>query len=779
MEAWLFFIGVFVIYLLFFKKEKPPNIRQTGINATKKNRISDHSPSSTPVRTVKRNASQYSHSVDDDDLATFTLIDGQLSEYIAVDRAPTHTTVRENKTKGRWVRPGESVTIQNIVINQGNFYYGGRLKSTHSSNDNGYYHDDSTEASLVNDALTICAGTRHYEDESLSYWPRFALLSPRCRGAYLDWLASDRCDASCPIGYVFIYFYGIERRILVDGAQDTVSDIEFRALFDEVKRLRSLFQVNHSFRAYSTRLIEVMSLLRPGVAYVEDKDELLSSESSLLFQYHLATTVEQGNPVPAELALAWVKYYTEYALRTPARRCADEFAVLFKQRYLRKFGAGLIVKPNKTRLKLEYKPASSTIRDVRFEQFDLPDPSVLRAPVQKLVLIAESCTTDLNAYSRYLGKKGTSRSDIAAVMLLPDEILSESAEQLIAYFRVWADEQINNHSGLASVAEFWSCLGISAPEKINKKEAELIQSFAQKAGYGVAPDTRYHHSKPEPDGYIVLFAKGHGEFFEPSAGFTSVSVALRLGALVAQIDNHVDASERDILQRLIDHDITFSPTEKLSLHAYLIWRLNTPANMAGLKDRIEKLSDNEKSAVGEIIVNVACADGKIASTEIKQLEKIYISLGLDSSLVTGAIHRFSTSKKMSSATSVTSKAGKEFSLNENILARHESETKDVHSLLNSIFVNNEPGEPFQRVSSVPQPTSGRLDEAHRQLYNQLSEKDKWARNEVMELCHQLGLMVNGAIETINDWSYEQVEAPVLDDDDDIYVDLEIAQELKG
>ncbi|WP_416456570.1 tellurite resistance TerB C-terminal domain-containing protein, partial [Salmonella enterica] len=31
----------------------------------------------------------------------------------------------------------------------------------------------------------------------------------------------------------------------------------------------------------------------------------------------------------------------------------------------------------------------------------------------------------------------------------------------------------------------------------------------------------------------------------------------------------------------------------------------------------------------------------------------------------------------------------------------------------------------------------------------------------------------------NDWSFEQVDAPVLDDDDDIYVDLEIAQELKG
>ncbi|EIQ9776253.1 hypothetical protein LWD89_003035, partial [Salmonella enterica subsp. enterica serovar Infantis] len=54
-----------------------------------------------------------------------------------------------------------------------------------------------------------------------------------------------------------------------------------------------------------------------------------------------------------------------------------------------------------------------------------------------------------------------------------------------------------------------------------------------------------------------------------------------------------------------------------------------------------------------------------------------------------------------------------------------------------------------------------------------------ARNEVAELCQQFNLMLSGAIEAINDWSFEQVDAPVLDDDDDIYVDLEIAQELKG
>ncbi|MBD3744474.1 hypothetical protein IE980_29635 [Klebsiella pneumoniae] len=75
---------------------------------------------------------------------------------------------------------------------------------------------------------------------------------------------------------------------------------------------------------------------------------------------------------------------------------------------------------------------------------------------------------------------------------------------------------------------------------------------------------------------------------------------------------------------------------------------------------------------------------------------------------------------------------------------------------------------------------GGLDSAHSQLYRSLLEKEQWSRKEATELCGNLNLMLGGALEVINDWSYAVVDAPVLDDaDDDIWVDLEIAKELEG
>lgn len=40
-------------------------------------------------------------------------------------------------------------------------------------------------------------------------------------------------------------------------------------------------------------------------------------------------------------------------------------------------------------------------------------------------------------------------------------------------------------------------------------------------------------------------------------------------------------------------------------------------------------------------------------------------------------------------------------------------------------------------------------------------------------------MIDGAIEIINDWSFDTVDSAVIDDDEDIYIDFEIVQELEG
>jgi tellurite resistance protein len=756
MEFWLL-IGIVVVFF-YITKKKGTSSKQKS----QSNRLSSENDISVTITTSNRVVAKSNH--DDDDLATFSISYGYEEEK------------SKNKTSGKWIKPDESITINGQLFTKGNFYFGGQLNSL-----DGY----GTEASLVDDSLKVEHQLSSYEDESLGYWPKFISLTPKGRGAFLNWLSGNRSDPDTPLGYVFIYFYGIERRITVDSIKQTVDDAEFKSLFNEILRLKSIYGSSRSFSNYATRLLELMCLLRPKVVSHPELEKS-PQRDSLLFKHRLATTVSEGTPVPAELALAWIRFYPDYNLKKPARRCDYEFSRMFELRYTKKYGNGIIVKPNKTRLKIEYYPASSSLRGVSFPQQDLPDPSNLKGPVNKLIALADECTTELEAYSRYLAKPTTSRTDIEAVLLLPDDLSDLGAELGLGEFQKWADDAISTKKGLVDVEEFWTYTKSPLPSKINKKEAELIQNLAQKAGYGIAPDTRYHHAKTSADGKLVLFPEGHGKYFEPSKAYSEVGMALRLGAMVAAIDSHVDQAELNLLTQLIDHSTNLSPTEKQSLYAYLVWRLNTPSNITGLKARLETLGKTEKAAVSRILVGVAMADGKIDPEEIKQLEKLYTLLGLDKALVTGDIHEMSSSKgglqSSSSPSETTSSALTSFQLDENILAIHESETKDVQSMLGAIFVEDESTGEFDDSTddSFNIEEEAGIDKQHYALFESLIRKDKWSRDEVESLCGDLGLMVGGALETINDWSFDKVDAAVLEDDGDaIYVDQEIVAEIEG
>lgn len=766
MELWIFIAAIYLIYLLFFKKKKNKSGNSYSYNAEK-----------MPSKEWKTN-NEYNvvnNDSDDDALATFTLTTGRAVEY-RISATPRQSASKNTGALAQWIQPGNEISAGGIAIAGGFVYFGQRMKPPGQSLSGNY--NDGSEASLIDPTLKTQQVPYHNEDSSLGYWPEYSSLSPESRGAYLSWLASDRCDASCPVGYVFIYLYGLERRALVDSRDENVSDAEFRSLFSEVERLRSVFFDNRSFRHYSSQLLEAMTILRPEIKLSTASGTQEGLSNGMMFKLSLAKAVDAGIPVSADLALTWVSHHAEYALRTPARRCVKEFAMLFKRRYTLKYAEGMVIKPNKTRLRLDYTPASPSLRGVRLPVTDLPDPSSLKGPVQKIVTLAEVCTEELDAYSRYLGRKDTSENDTAAIMLLPAEIINESAGKVLSAFRNWADGVIADNAGLAPVADFWEQMGADIPAKLNKKEVDLMQAFAAKMGYRMAPDPFYHHVKAEVGGVLVLYAAGDGHRVSPTPAFTSAVMMLRLGAIVAMIDNNLEQSERTVLENAIDNNPGFNEEEKRSLHAYLNWQLYTPANMTGMKNRLALLNPTEKAAVGQFIVRVACSDGRIEATEIKQLEKIYSGLGLDPSTISGIIHQHSTTEQPSAqAYGHKTPAPQEFTLDASVLARHESATNDVRILLSTIFTEDEI-EP-RDAATHPEPHSEGLDLAHSQLYEKLREKEQWPRKEATDLCGQFGLMLGGALEVINDWSFAMVDAPVLDDaEDDIWVDLEIAEELE-
>lgn len=109
---------------------------------------------------------------EEDELVTFTISYGHEEEK------------SKNKTPGKWISGNESINVNGVQL-RGNFYYGGTLKAL--DNERSYFSNQETEASLVDDSLKITPADFSYTDQSLAYWPKFISLSPKARGAYLNW----------------------------------------------------------------------------------------------------------------------------------------------------------------------------------------------------------------------------------------------------------------------------------------------------------------------------------------------------------------------------------------------------------------------------------------------------------------------------------------------------------------------------------------------------------------------------------------------------------------
>lgn len=143
----------------------------------------------------------------------------------------------KQKSDTRWVPADESVSVAGFLLPGGMLYVGSAL---------GRY--DSQEPSLINPKLRIAKSYVDIEERLMSYWPSFHSISPEARRGYLQWLEGGRRDPLADTGYVFLFFYGLERRALVDAVSDPQVKVEIPQIVKEVQRLLSIYGENRSFR---------------------------------------------------------------------------------------------------------------------------------------------------------------------------------------------------------------------------------------------------------------------------------------------------------------------------------------------------------------------------------------------------------------------------------------------------------------------------------------------------------------------------------------------------
>lgn len=700
-----------------------------------------------------------------------------------------------------WLPPRADVVIHGRSIRGGLLYVGSGLPSGAPS------YGSSVEPALLDPRLPCGApGSGHMAD--LPYWPQYAGLTPTHRAAVLDWLASGRADPNVDLGTVFVYFYGLERRLLIDGIRDRIPAVwqEAPYIIAEIKRLQGIYGDSGSFRSYSRRLLLWAQVLFAGTVEFTTDLDLTYQESDPAVTVALGQLAATGAPLPWHVALRWYLASEQRRLRTPATRCWSLFLKLFELRYRAKFGEGLVVKENKSRLRMHYVPASpglSGLRESLQLPVDLPDVTKLTRPIRQVAEVVDECQSALEPYSRWIGRNPNSEGSIEATVLLPAELAAKVENPDVDALRGELEQRVVGQDVVVCASDFlYSYWTTAKPDAMSKTEMVSLAQALERLGYGVEPDPRFG-GRPAARGANVALFRQHADdaMRSPSAAYASATLVLHVAALVATADGVVEPAEEAALERYLENSQDLSAAERRRLLAHVRWLTASGPQFQGLKKRVETLDPDACRALADFAVAMASADGHIDPEEIKVLRRIYSMLKLDPDEVFQDVHastagpdkgpvqvRPPTSKPKGAripppprAQPIVEPDGPRLSVDMDRVRQKLKDTAKVSAMLGDIFVEDEADE--ERTSAASAATGhasslqGALGTNQLSFLQRVAEQPHWSRVDIEALASELGVMLEGTIEAINELAFEKLDEAVIEWGDPIEVDVAAAKEL--
>lgn len=724
-----------------------------------------------PVATGRRvSPSAVGRFVDDDEPVSVAASPVSSPSSFRVPAAPT------SYGAATWVPSGKDVTVAGTLISGGLVYVGTSLSTPMGVND----------PCLIDPSKSV-AKHGDYTERQMGYWPSYSDISAAARRAYLNWLADGRKDPEADIGYVFIFFYGLERRAILDAARDDAAKADWPAIAAELRRLLGIYgDKSGSFRNYAGSLLDWVSLAEyPEKAYLKPVPSFPKTyEVPLYIRAALGQAAVDGVPVPAPLALAWARLDPTSYLRMPATRCPEEFDRLFVLRYHELFGQGLMLPKNKTRLKLVHRPASAGFRgynNLNLTFGDTPDVTVLTAPIRKLQQVVEAATKELEPFSRYVGKNPDARHALEGLLQLPAVLWPENALETLQTLKA----RMGDGTVVISFQELLTSL--DARMTFTRDRTLALARTLGSMGIGVEPDVLGGAKLPKPEDNVVLFAVPPGEEESRSTpGYQAAVLTVDLASAVAAADGDFSASEMEHLRAQVQSWAHLRPGHIHRLLAHLSLLTTTPVSLTALKRKLEPLDSAARETMAAFMAAVAQSDGEVSPIEVKMLEKIYKVLGVEPRKVFSDVHAVAAGAG-AAVTTVANAEETGFRLDPARIAALQKDSEAVSALLSGIFKEDDQPQP---VATEPQPEvetetevrpSGLLglDEAHSALARLLLSRPEWTKEELSDAAADLDLMVDGALETLNEAAFDKHDVPFVEGEDLVTVNPELLEKLEA
>ena len=645
-------------------------------------------------------------------------------------------------------------------------------------------------------------------NRELNYWPRFDSLTAGQRRYYLNWLSKRRTSIPIELGYTFLFIYGLERRALVDQSDHEV-------IFREVLHLRSLYSasgqsVNRSFESYSMSFLWFLVFLRPQLFVLADIQQLLQSpvkwrehSASALYWFALTKTA-----LPDWAALRIAQCLPNAQQSVVTKRIGQEFDRLFCVRYKRRFPAGFQPLLSDHRRAYAYRPSSAAIRPI---ECIAPDPLSPASHYEPLSETWNECISELHKLSVLVGKNEDAKSTAEAWEAMPGELRHGTLHPVTDDFcRIVEASKVVLGFTVVLASELAVLIGLNKPQKLTAAQCRKLSQIAEHVGYCLEPDPYQTGKSWKVDQRIAVFLTVSDTPVEGSR-YNGAACMLQIGVAIANADGAIgDGAMTELTQRIATaFDLNDSEQRRLQAMGAIL--IGGEVELSAVARMVKGLPPAQREKMATLTIAIASADGIITANELRILRRVYNNLGFATNEIDRAVTAL---RKDDEPTTVvrghvgvlgekiqlpSDSATKVLQLNHAAIAEIMKDTREVTEMLAAAMSVTE-DEQQDRIASSQSPnaskvvdtgnvagnrpdaSAGRFEQSQSlpdryvTLYEVLVSRAEWSMTDAEAIARHHGLMLSGAVEAINEWSFESLGGPVfIEETDRLIVETALLQ----
>lgn len=680
-----------------------------------------------------------------------------------------------------WVLAGRSIDVGGRLLRGGLVYVG----QAHELPALSSWPPGRTDLALIDLDLEIVARAHPFPE--FGRFAGYQGMSPTARAVCLKWLGSDRCDPNIDAQVLWAYLFGLERALLVDLPAERIPASQRAAVLAELERLLAGYGRQHPGFAQQLRQLFDFASPLSGERFRQPPGHAISYRERSLppeLRVALGRMAEASRPIPPEWAQALWAHHPRTPWRAVAAEYPQQFSQLFAAQYRRRYGHGLRLDPAPEDLVLTYEPSSSSLVGREFTRdTGIPVVAGTYAAAQELDKIAQQVCAELEPYRRRSSHSADVAVSLEAFSLLPPQAWSPDDPRvaaLLAIATAGAEEALEYVVPLSDLVKPW------AISRLRKSEAVGLGRLLAAYGVGIEPDLRHGDSVPQLSTKVVLFSVG-----EKPRGAASDKLAFAC----AQVEFCVVATRgrcgergfqtawRLTRQGLEDFE------ERARLRAHFVYALQNPARRLP-RGSVELLAGGVQQTIA-VLLAVLEADCTSYGDADESLRRGLSQLGLDRD---GALEVMGGRTALD-ATLVADLvelrtagvASRGFQLRPKTVAIDgpltlcpkriaviAADTEKTQRLLADIF---EPEPSHAKVPAAPSGGLWGLDAPHEQLARQLATRSCWTRAEVLHVADELALPLDGALDVVNEASFDTHGEPLCDGIDPLIINSALAEEF--